>query len=76
MKIKTSNMTKAITKPDYHRVPMHVVQAWRDATDTDTTKSICAYCDELSRTKCSSSCGSSLVWVDTLTLAQITLEMP
>lgn len=72
-------MTKAVTKPGYHRVPVEDVRAWRTATKTDTMKSICMYCDEdvtkNNKPLCSQSCGTFLVWVDTPTLAQITLEM-
>ena len=66
-------------KPGHHRVPAEDVRAWRTATSIDTLKSICMYCDEdVNKNKkplCSKSCGTYDVWVDTSTLAQITLEM-
>ena len=72
-------MTEAVTKPGYHRVHVEDVRAWRTATDTDCMKSICMYCDEdvnkNEKAHCSQSCGTFLVWVDTPTLAQITLEL-
>lgn len=65
-----------VTKPGYHRVPAEDVRAWRTATGIDTMKSICMYCDEdVNKTLCSQSCGTYSVWVDTSTLAQITLEL-
>ena len=72
-------MTEAVTKPGYHRVPVANLRAWRTATGIDTNKPICMYCDEdVNKNKkalCSQSCGTFLVWVDTPTLAQITLEL-
>jgi hypothetical protein len=72
-------MTEPITKPDHHRVPVEHLRAWRTATGIDTQMSICMYCDEeVTKNKqplCSLSCGTYSVWVDTPTLAQITLEM-
>ena len=68
-----------VTKPDHHRVPVQDVRTWRDATGIDVQKSICMYCDEEvtknNKPLCSQSCGTYSVWVDTSTLAQITLEM-
>lgn len=68
-----------MNKPDHHRVPVADVRAWRDTTKTDVDKSICMYCDEdvnkNLKPLCSQSCGTYSVWVDTPTLAQITLEM-
>ena len=68
-----------MNKPDHHRVPVADVRAWRTATGIDTQMSICMYCDEeVSKNLkplCSQSCGTYSVWVDTPTLAQITLEM-
>lgn len=72
-------MTEPITKPDHHRVPVEDVRAWRTATGVDTQMSICLYCDEdikkTEQLRCSHSCGTYSVWVDTSTLAQITLEL-
>jgi len=66
-------------KPGYHRVSVDALREWRTTTKTDTLKSICMYCDEdVNKTKkplCSQSCGTYDVWVDTSTLAQITLEL-
>ena len=66
-------------KPGHHRVPAEDVRAWRTTTKTDTMKSICMYCDEdVNKNKkplCSKSCGTYSVWVDTTTLAKITLEL-
>lgn len=72
-------MTEPVNKPGYHRVTVGAVRAWRNATNTDTDKPICTYCDESVdknlKPLCSRSCGTYNVWVDTSTLAQITLEM-
>lgn len=72
-------MTEPVTKPGYHRVPVEDVRDWREATGIDTQMSICTYCDEsVDKTKqlrCSGSCGTYSVWVDTPTFAQITLEL-
>ena len=74
-------MTKPMltTKPDHHRVPVKDVRKWRTNTGIDVDKSICMYCDEdvnkNLKPLCSQSCGIYSVWVDTPTLAQITLEM-
>lgn len=62
-------------KPGYHKVAVEMVRDWRTATATDEDKSICMYCDEDGTTKCTHSCGTYLVWVNTSTLAQITLEL-
>lgn len=66
-------------KPGYHRVPTEDVRKWREATGTDTMKTICLYCDEEvtknNKPLCSQSCGTYSVWVDTTTFAQITLEL-
>lgn len=66
-------------KPGHHLVSADRVREWRTVTKTDTMKSICMYCDEdVNKNKkplCSKSCGTYCVWVDTPTLAQITLEL-
>lgn len=72
-------MNTEYNKPGHHKVPAQTVREWRTATGIDTQKSICLYCDEdVNKNKlplCSQSCGTYSVWVDTATLAQITLEM-
>ena len=65
-------------KPDHHKVNVQKLREWRTATNTDRDKSICAYCDEdLAKTKrlrCSHTCGTFDVWIDTPTLARMNLE--
>jgi hypothetical protein len=66
-------------KPGHHLVSVDSVREWRNATNTDKQKSICMYCDEgelhAQNQRCSNSCGTYCVWVNTTTFAQITLEM-
>jgi hypothetical protein len=70
-------MTEYI-KPKHHKINVQKLREWRTRTDTDREQSICIYCDEgFVRTKnlrCSLSCGTHSVWVDTPTLARINLE--
>jgi len=70
-------MTEYI-KPDHHKVDVTKLREWRIATNTDKDKSICAYCEEdLAKTKrlrCSHTCGTFDVWIDTPTLARMNLE--
>jgi len=70
-------MTEYI-KPNHHKVDALKLRDWRIATNTDKDKSICAYCDEdtakTKRLRCSHTCGTFDVWVDTPTLARMNLE--
>jgi hypothetical protein len=66
-------------KPGHHLVSVERVREWRTAAKTDTMMSICVYCDEgvlhAQNLRCSHSCGTYCVWVNTPTFAQITLEL-
>ena len=66
-------------KPGHHRVNVDALREWRTTTKTDKQKSICTYCDEdtakTGHLNCSRSCGTYDVWVNTTTLAKITLEL-
>ena len=66
------------TKPNHHKINVQKLRKWRTKTNTDRLLSICHYCDEdLAKTKhlrCSHSCGTHDVWIDTPTLARINLE--
>jgi hypothetical protein len=67
-------------KPGHHLVTVDKVREWRTTTNTDRQKSICMYCDESCfsespNLRCSRSCGTYDVWVNTTTLAKITLEL-
>ena len=68
-----------MNKPNHHKIAIESVREWRDKASTDMNKSICMYCDEHvaknNTVTCSQSCGTYSVWVDTSTLAQITLEI-
>jgi hypothetical protein len=68
-----------ITKPGHHLVSLDKVHEWRIKTKSDTMMSTCAYCDEdINKTghlRCSHSCSTYCVWVNTVTLAKITLEL-
>ena len=72
-------MTKPYEKPDHHLVNIQTLREWRTKTKTDQLKSICAYCDEdTAKTKhlrCSHTCGTFDVWIDTASLAMFNLEM-
>lgn len=72
-------MTKPYQKPDHHLVNVQTLREWRTKTKIDKMLSICAYCDEdtakTKRLRCTHSCGTRDVWVDTASLAKFNLEI-
>ena len=67
---------REVTHPDQHKVRIGAVRQWRRVSGEDKTRPICIYCHEydLLNPRCYYTCGDNYVWVDTATLAKMTLE--
>jgi hypothetical protein len=67
---------REVTHHDQHKVRISAVRVWRRQSGEDTTRPICAYCHEYDplNPRCNATCGTGNLWVDTATLAKMTLE--